>query len=87
MRVTALLGATCLALTTAPAFAFGGFLDDLNPFAPDRAPYYRAYSHHHHHRHHHHRGGYAMVAPGVMHTPHGMFLYDDTLGEWEHWKD
>ncbi|MCX7898599.1 MAG: hypothetical protein N2444_00660 [Methylocystis sp.] len=45
----------------------------------------RYYRHHHHH--HHRVNGYAMIAPGVMHTPYGMFLYDDTLGDWDRWDD
>lgn len=85
MRNAALLGATFLALSAAPALAFD--LDDLNPFTPDRSEAYHHYHHARHVRHVRAPRGYAMVAPGVMQTPYGMFLYDDTLGEWEHWQD
>lgn len=88
MRIAALLGATVLAFSAAPALAFD--LDDLNPFTPDYHDvhaYHAGHAHYHHVRHTRAPRGYAMVAPGVMHTPYGMFLYDDTLGEWEHWKD
>lgn len=87
MRIAAFLGATFLAFSAAPALAFE--LDDLNPFTPDRdaAYVYHPQRHYRHARHVRAPRGYAMVAPGVLHTPYGLFFYDDTLGEWEHWKD
>lgn len=94
MRKAALLGATLLALSSAPAFAFGGLFDDIfgsdQPYGYPGYGYARpvyGYGHHHAYRPYRHYARRAMIAPGIVNSPVGPFIWDDTLGEWEHWRD
>jgi hypothetical protein len=83
MRIAALIGATVVAFCAVPAFA-DGLLDDLNPFSPDN--HYVQYAHGRPHHHYRGRDSY-MIAPGLVQTSVGPFVYDDVLDEWEHWTD